>query len=155
MPLSPIRFSIDLDFINSGQESAVLYGFKVTKFDMNTELFGRQPLRWKLYVTNHPHAHRDLSFPCTIPGGYREPSLRCEIEVELYEREPIKVARLLAHLQTYHIELEFTYEDMGRNSHNSVIIIQESFADFQQRMIQDWKQAKKFDLVTEVLEGNA
>lgn len=151
IPHSPMRFQIDLDLINRGQEMATLNELKVVTFEMNTTLFAESPMRCRLYETNLPHASRYISFPYCVQGGKRKPNIRCEIEVELREKDPHQFARQTGKLQDYRITLQYTYEDMERIKHVEVIPIQGSFVEFREYMIQLWKQNKQFDLVTEAL----
>lgn len=151
IPHSPMHFHIDLDLINHGQEMATLNELKVATFEMNTELLASSPKSYRLYEVNSPHASRDISFPYCIEGGQRKPNIRYEIEVDLREREPHQFAHQLGKLQDYRIDLQYTYEDMERTTHVELISIQGSFSKYRENTIQEWKQGKQFDLVTEAL----
>ncbi len=150
IPNSPLRFRINLDLINRGEEPATLKELKVTKFNMKTVLLGSKPLDGaKLFRANMPHGRGEIHLPYIVPSLHREPSLELEIEVELLDREPLSFAKQLGNLKDFEIELDYAYEDMRRVLHSDKVLIADSFSGFKDRMIQEWKQMNRDDLVVE------
>lgn len=142
VPHSPMRFSIILDAINQGEESAILRSLEVTKFIMKNEVLGSTPLKPELNLRNFPHANRQIHFPYTIEGRQRLPNLEYQVFVELKVQEPLEFAKRLNELDMYEIELSYTFDDMERLSHTRTILINGSFEDYKKGCIKEWSRTQ-------------
>ena len=142
VPHSPMRFSIILDAINQGEESAILRSLEVTKFIMNNDVLGTTPLKTKLTLRNLPHASQQIHFPYRIEGRQHLPNLEYEVFVELKVRDPLEFARHLNELDSYEIELSYTFYDRERINHTRTILIHGSFEEYKKERIQEWSRTQ-------------
>ncbi len=138
VPHSPMRFSLILDAINRGEESAILRSLEVTRFVMKNEVLANTPAKTELCLRNFPHANQQLHFPFPVQGRQRMPNLEYQIFVQLKVLEPLEFARNLDKLDSYEIELSYTFEDMESLIHTRIIAVSGSFEDYKEGCIQTW-----------------
>ncbi len=125
---------------------------EITKFNLETDLFGDKPNRKSIYRTNTPHANEYISLPMNISPSSREPKLVYDIEVGISIQEAITFAQRLGQLQGFEIDLEYRYEGLDRKEESNTLHLNESFDDFKKRTIENWKQRNRHDLVVEAMD---
>lgn len=138
IPNSPMKFVIDLDAINRGEEQAILKSLEVTKLIMNNTFFKDKPQKTELVETNTPHGSNHIHFPFTIDGKKRIPNLRYTIFVELLVVDRNEFAERLGEMNSYEIELSYTFEGMDRSSYTRKIPVKGTFDEFKQSRINEW-----------------
>jgi hypothetical protein len=149
MPLPPILFTVTLDLINRGQETATLVSLDMARFTVNTDLIDAKPVRKRIHKRDPSQMGGALQLPYNIGPSHRETNIVYEIEVRMPSLDPLSFARRLGELQDYEIDLQYEYEGLDRTANRGVIEIRESFDDFKKHVIENWRRCKRYDLIVE------
>lgn len=140
MPLGPLRFRIHLDIQNDGNEPGKIRSVSVRQFEMGTNLLGNQPtnLSWHRESDDPHRASSEIVFPCLIEPGEWSIRVRCDLQVELRETNPMELAKRLRELDEFLIELHYKYEEFDGTHRQKTLPVQGTFIDFRKRIIRQW-----------------
>jgi hypothetical protein len=149
MPISPLRFRIYLDIQNTGNEPGKLKSVSVSQFQMSTSLLGNQPekLSWHKESDDPHQAGRKIVFPCLIEPGEWNVRIRCDLQVELCETDPMELAKRLCELDEFLIELHYEYEEFDGICRQKTLPIRDTFSRFRKHIIQEWRSHDCHELV--------
>ena len=149
MPIGPLRFRIYLDIQNTGNEPGKLKSVSVRQFEMGTSLLGSQPtkLSWHRESDDRYRASSEIVFPCLIEPGEWNIRVRCDLQVELCETDPMKLAKRLCELDEFLIELHYEYEEFDGTYRQKTLPIQDTFIGFRKRIIRQWISHNSHELV--------
>jgi len=149
MPMGPLRFRIYLDIQNTGNEPGKLESVSVRQFEMGTSLLGSQPtkLSWHRESDDRYRPSSEIVFPCLIEPGEWNIRVRCDLQVELCETDPMKLAKRLCELDEFLIELHYEYEEFDGTYRQKTLPIQDTFIEFRKRIIREWTSHNGHELV--------
>ena len=77
--------------------------------------------------------------------------MRCEIDVVITNNDLMHFSKELNSLKSYEITFQFSYEDMTASKSVEKIIIDGTYDDFKEEVLNVWKEKKKTDLIKLVL----
>lgn len=136
VPLSPMVFKINLDILNSGEDTAVIHDFKCVDIQMKNSLLSDKPVKTQLVTV--PGYNVIVDLPYHLAGRQRVSNIQYQIEVELKAQERIDFASRLHELTTYRIFLSYTFDGIDRVLHNESIVIDGSFLDYKRERLGEW-----------------
>ncbi len=133
------HFTVDFDFINNRDEVTILNQPEIIELKTNTDL-----------LSNNPAAIRFQHFPGRIdfwvfPYKLEKNSrilMRCEIDVLITNNNLIHFSEQINSLNSYEIMFHFTHEDMSATISDKKIIIDGTYDDFKDEVLNYWKKNK-------------
>lgn len=141
---SIVNFTVDFDFINQKDEIIILNQPKITNLNTNSDLINNK--KEVVRFNHYPETLTRYVFPYRFERRDRL-SMRCEIDVELFNNEVMYFAGKLNSLKSYEIEFQFSYEDMTATTYSKQIKIDGTYDEFKSEVIRFWKEGNKTELI--------
>ncbi len=144
---SKVYFTIDFDFINQKDEVIILDRPEIIDLKTNSDLLSNKPagIRFKHF----PDSLESWRFPYKFEKQSRN-LMRCEIDVEITNNDREYFSGKLESLKSYEIEFQFSYEDMTASPYTETIIIDGTYDDFREEVLNYWKGNKKPDEILRI-----
>lgn len=141
---SKVYFSIDFDFINQKDEIIILNRPEIINLKTNSDLLSNKPT--EIRFKHFPDSIKSWVSPYKFEKKSRN-LMRCEIGVVITTDDPKLFSKKLNSLKSYEIEFQFSYEDMTVSPFVETIIIDGTYDDFKEEVLNFWKEKKKTDLI--------
>jgi hypothetical protein len=138
------HFTVDFDFINNRDEAILLNQPEINVLKTNNDLLDNKPAA--IHFKHYPGPTKNWVFPYLIEKKFRI-LMRCEIDVEITNNDPMHFSEKLNSLESYEIEFQFAHEDMTASTSVERIIIQGTYDDFKKEVLNYWKEMNKTDLI--------
>jgi hypothetical protein len=144
---SKVYFTIDFDFINQKDEIIILDRPEIINLKTNSDLLNNKPA--EIRFKHFPDSIKSWVFPYTFEKRSHN-LMRCEIDVVITNNDPKYFSERLKSLKSYEIEFQFSYEDMTASPYTETIIIDGTYDDFKEEVLNYWKGNKKQDEILRI-----
>lgn len=140
-----LKFKINFDIRNKGDENGRIKSVQVTKLDVQTSLLSWQSnkVRWVRYRKDGERSYDQyvaISWPYSVEAKKIDQNLICEIEVDVMEENSEKFAERLDELNGYTIVIGYQCEGIEGSVSEKTLEFKGLFEDIKTNIIEKWKK---------------